>query len=83
MDSFSISIQVHVASLSLYHVMTFMCNEHMIQLTYVLFNHGRIQKGNFMYIWCIYHKERYLDACDDLPIGVTHLKTKLQEHGWS
>jgi hypothetical protein len=32
-------------------------------------------------ILCIYHKERFLDACDDLPVGVTHLKTKLQEHG--
>ncbi len=81
MDSFSISIQVHVASLSRYHVMTFMYSEHIIQLTCVLFDCGRIHKGKFMYIWCIYHKERFLDACDDLPIGVTHLKTKLQEHG--
>jgi hypothetical protein len=38
-------------------------------------------KENLYKICYIYHKERFLDACDDLPIGVTHLKTKLQEHG--
>jgi hypothetical protein len=33
-----------------YTMMTFMCNEHMIQLTYVLFDCGRIHKE----ILCIF-----------------------------